>query len=277
MYKVILSAIDESKYNESVLAATKFFAKSYNSSVLVQYVVNLISLEGSFFHDISGALSMEPMANITKKMKELLKEKGEILLKEFCEELSGEDLECKKYLDIGIVANKIVERGKIADLILIGKQGVNEKFSQNDIGSTAEGVLKKSDTNVLVVTDSFNGFSKPILAYDGTKVSKRAMEGAAYLCEKLNLPLTVVTVTDKNKTQKILDEAEIYLKSFKIDVHYKLLKGSPHSEITSIINNENYDLAFMGTISHHFFIERILGSTATYVLRKTNIPIIFSR
>ena len=160
MYKVILSPVDESKYMKSVTNATKFFAKTFSATVLAQYVINLISLEGPFFHDLSGALGMEPMVNLTEKMKEVLQEKGNTLINELCNELSKENIGCKKFIDTGIVANKIVERGKVADLIIIGKRGINEKYGKDYIGSTAEGVLRKSYNNILIVPNKFEKFSK---------------------------------------------------------------------------------------------------------------------
>ena len=46
-------------------------------------VVDIVSIEGSFFHDISGSLGFEPYLDFSSKMREALQERGRTLLETF--------------------------------------------------------------------------------------------------------------------------------------------------------------------------------------------------
>ena len=277
MLKVILAPVDGSNYTKITEDYLIFFHKYWDSEIILQHVIDIIALEGPFFHDLSGAISMEPLVNFTGKIKELLEEQGKIVLENSCNKMREKNVPCRLFLDSGIVSEEIVERAKIADLIIMGKRGIHAKFGKEKIGSTAEGVLRRTPASVLVVPDKYIEIKKPLLAYDGGKVAKKAMELAANFCEKLSLPLSVVTVNSSSKAEKILEEAKTYLTPFNLDVEYIPLEGSPYHEIEQIVKQEGFDLLVMGAVGHHFLIEMIIGSTALHLLRKLDIPFMLCR
>ncbi len=277
MFKVILAPVDGSEYDVSIGDYAEFIHESWNSEVIALHVVDIIALEGPFFHDLSGAMGMEPLVNLTGKMKELLEEQGRMILENFCEKMKKSGITCQSFLDSGIVSNRIVEKAKLADLIIMGKRGIHSKYERDQIGSTTEGVLRKTPTSLLIVPEKFREIKKPLLAYDGSKVARRAMELAAHFSEKLSLPLGVVTVASPSKADRIMEEVEIYMKPFSIDVEYIKLEGSPHHEIEQLVKKEGFDMLVLGAVGHHFLIEMIVGSTAMYLLRNLDVPFLVSR
>ena len=44
------------------------------------HVIDIVSIEGSFFHDISGSLGFEPYLDFSSKMREVLEERGRAML-----------------------------------------------------------------------------------------------------------------------------------------------------------------------------------------------------
>ncbi len=50
-----------------------------------QHIIDTISLEGTFFHDISGSLGFEPYFDLSTKMREILDERGKMILEDFRE------------------------------------------------------------------------------------------------------------------------------------------------------------------------------------------------
>ncbi len=277
MFKVILAPVDGSVYMDSMEKYIHDIHENWQSEVIVQHVIDVIALEGPFFHDLSGAIGMEPLLNLTGQMKELLEKQGKLIIEDFCDRMKKKGIVCSSFLDSGIVANQIVERGKLADLIVMGKKGIHSKFDNDSIGSTTEGVLRKTPTSVMVVPAEYRKIERPLLAYDGSKVAKRAMELAAHFVEKVGLPLSVVTVASPSKAEKIISEAELYLKPFDIQVDYIKLEGSPHHEIEQLVRKEKFDLLIMGAVGHHFLIEMIVGSTTMHLLRALDIPFLLSR
>ena len=92
-------------------------------------MVDIVSIEGSFFHDISGSLGLEPYMDFSSKMREVLTQRGKTVLGAFAETGQRAGVPVETMLDMGIVANQICDRAKSADLVMIGHRGVNERFS----------------------------------------------------------------------------------------------------------------------------------------------------
>ena len=58
------------------------------------HVVDIVSIEGSFFHDISGSLGFEPYLDFSSKMRGVLQERGKALLEAFAEEARAAQRAC---------------------------------------------------------------------------------------------------------------------------------------------------------------------------------------
>jgi hypothetical protein len=84
------------------------------------HVIDIVSIEGSFMHDISGSLGFEPYLDFSAKMREALRERGEVLLDAFDKRCRERGVVCDRVLAMGIVANEICEHARIADLVAIG-------------------------------------------------------------------------------------------------------------------------------------------------------------
>ena len=143
MIKKLLVGIDTSEHSRNAQSYAFHIAHRLNASLIGLHVVDIVSIEGSFFHDISGSLGLEPYLDFSSKMREVLTARGRTVLEDFAAAAAREKLPVETVLDMGIVANQICERAKSADLVMIGHRGVNERFSSGLLGSTAEAVARK--------------------------------------------------------------------------------------------------------------------------------------
>src|SRR5437773_4092295 len=143
MIKKILVGIDTSEHSRNAQAYAFYLAHKFQAALIGLHVVDIVSIEGSFFHDISGSLGLEPYLDFSSKMREVLTQRGKAVLEEFAAAAKRENLLGETTLDMGIVANQICERAKSVDLVMIGHRGVNERFSTGLLGSTAESVARK--------------------------------------------------------------------------------------------------------------------------------------
>lgn len=126
----------------------------------------------------------------------------------------------------------IVEKAKVADLIILGKRGINYKFEHGLLGSIAEGVLRKSPKPVMVVPKEFYEIGKPLLAYDGSLHASKVMGSAAEMAKLLKMKLTVLVVAkNEGEGRKTLIEAGDYLKPYNIDLKPVEVVGNPREEI----------------------------------------------
>ncbi|MFQ5684610.1 MAG: universal stress protein [Candidatus Binatia bacterium] len=278
MIKNILVPLDGSDHSRAALDYALWMTEKLRGTLFGQHVIDTISIEGTFLHDISGSLGFEPYLDFSTKMREVLEERGKTILDEFRQRCSQKEIRHEAFLDIGIIPNEICERSKVADLVILGHRGINEGFSTGLLGNTAESVTRKCPRPVFVSTKRYKLIEHPLLAYDGSRRASSALESAAEFCTQLGLPLAVLYVQRKEKPgENVLQEAKSYLGSYEIDVHYELARGYPEQKIVDYLVNFNYDLLFIGAYGHRRIIEMVLGSTTEYVLSKSPCPVILTR
>jgi len=278
MIKHILIALDGSDHVRAALYYALWLAERFQAQLHGLHVIDIVSVEGPFFQDVSGALGFEPYFDVAGKVREALQERGRLLLEEFTETCRERGLACETGLSTGIIANEICERARTTDLVVIGHRGVNERFSTGLLGGTAESVARKSPRPVVVSPMQFYPIAHPLLAYDGSQRASAALHGAAEFCAHLDLPLTVMSVsTREDGAERVLDEARRYLASYGIQPTFLALTGHPHQRIIECIKDRNHDLLFIGAYGHSRIIEMVLGSTTEYVLRNSPCPVFLSR
>ena len=278
MIKNILVAIDGSEHSRAATEHALSIAERVHASVVGLHVIDIVSIEGSFLHDISGSLGFEPYLDFSSKMREVLEERGRAMLAEFSDRAAESKVRCETLMDVGVIANEICERARTADIVVIGHRGVNEKFSTGLLGSTAESITRKCPKPVLVSTKAFRPVTRPLLAYDGSQRAAAAMHAAAEFCVSLSLPLTVVTMAkDADGGQKVIGDARKYLASYNLSSTCEVQLGNAPEQIIATITERDFDLLFIGAYGHSRILEMVLGSTTEYVLRNSPCPVFLNR
>ena len=278
MIKKLLVGIDTSEHSRNAQAYAFHIAHRLNASLIGLHVVDIVSIEGSFFHDISGSLGLEPYLDFSSKMREVLTARGRAVLDEFAAAAARENLPVETVLDMGIVANQVCDRARSVDLVMIGHRGVNERFSSGLLGSTAEAVARKCPRPLFISPMKFREIQRMVLAYDGSERAARAMRAAAEFASSLGIPIAIVTVARDQKTgERTLEEARKYFEPYSLQAEFKLLGGHANEEIVKFIKDYEADLLFIGAYGHSRIIEMVLGSTTEYVLRNTPCPVFLSR
>ena len=279
MIKTIIVGLDGSEHSRTAIRYALWLGERFAARVVGLHVVDIVSIEGSFFHDVSGSLGFEPYLDFSSKMRQVLQERGEALLQEFSKDAQERGVANDAVLGMGVVPNEICERARTADLVVIGHRGINEKFSTGLLGGTAESVTRKCPNPVWVCSVEFHEISAPLLAYDGSQRSAAAMAAAAEFCSSLSLPLTVLHVNkDEPQGSRVLKEAEAYLRSYDLRLEIELQQtGSAPERIANFIREKRHDLLFIGAYGHSRIIEMVLGSTTEYVLRNSACPVFLSR
>ncbi len=278
MIKKILVGIDPSEHSRVAQLYAFYLARRLGASLIGLHVVDIVSIEGSFFHDISGSLGLEPYLDFSTKMREVLTTRGRSVIDDFAAAAAREGIAAETVLDMGIVANQICERAKSADLVMIGHRGVNERFSTGLLGSTAESVARKCPRPLFISPMKFAEIRRPVLAYDGSERASRAMRAAAEFAQVLGVAMTVVTVArDPKLGERTLSEARGYFEPYTPKAEFHLLAGHANEEIIKFLKEHDADLLFIGAYGHSRIIEMVLGSTTEYVLRNAPCPVFLSR
>ena len=79
MMKSILVALDGSQHADSALEHGLWLARRLRARLIGLHVLDIVSIEGSFLHDVSGSLGFEPYLDFSSKMREALQERGWIV------------------------------------------------------------------------------------------------------------------------------------------------------------------------------------------------------
>ncbi len=278
MIKRIVVGIDTSEHSRVAQAYAFALARRLNAALIGLHVVDIVSIEGSFFHDISGSLGLEPYLDFSSRMREVLTARGRAAVDDFCAAAAREQVAAQPLLDMGVVANQICERAKAADLVMIGHRGVHERFSTGLLGSTAESVARKSPRPLFVSPRRMREIKRLALAYDGSERASKAMRAAAEFATELDAPLTVITVAREPRMgERVIAEARHYLEPYRLRASFELLNGHAHEEIARYLGQSETDLLFIGAYGHSRIIEMVLGSTTEYVLRNAPCPVFLSR
>jgi len=278
MIKTILVGLDGSEHSRTAMRYALSLGERLGATVIGLHVVDIVSIEGSFFHDVSGSLGFEPYLDFSSKMREVLHERGTGLLQEFSDQAAKASVRSDTILVMGVVANEIAEQARTADLVVIGHRGVNEKFSTGLLGSTAESVTRKCPRPVFISPAEFRPITRPVLAYDGSQRAAAAMHAAAEFCASLSLPLTVLTVAkDADSGERVISDARKYLASYSIESNCVVQTGHAPEQIVACLKQQGFDLLFIGAYGHSRIIEMVLGSTTEYVLRNSSCPVFLNR
>jgi nucleotide-binding universal stress UspA family protein len=279
MFRRIVVALDGSQHSTAAAEYALWLAERLGASLVGLHVIDIVSIEGSFLHDVSGSLGFEPYLDFSSKMREALHERGKAIVDAFATRCRERDVACEIALPIGVVANEICDQARTADLIIVGHRGLNERFSTGLLGGTTESVARKSPKPVLVAPMAFAPITRPLLAYDGSARASAAMHAAAGLTTALGLPLTVTHVGREGRDEdaKVLEEARSYLGSYDVELHIRELTGPPHQRIIDVVRDGGFDLMFIGAYGHSRIIEMVLGSTTEFVLRNSPCPVFLAR
>ena len=85
MIKRILVGIDTSEHSRTAQTYAFHLARRLGATLIGVHVVDIVSIEGSFFHDISGSLGLEPYLDFSTRMREILNARGKGVLEDFAQ------------------------------------------------------------------------------------------------------------------------------------------------------------------------------------------------
>ncbi|MGB9736201.1 MAG: universal stress protein [bacterium] len=275
MIKHILVAVDGSANSDTALAYGIYLAKKLGAALNIQHVIDVVFLENPFLHDLSGAMGFEPFMDFSGKVSDILRQRGNQILSDASSTCKKEGIECKTYLDTGIVTKEIAEREKLVDLVIIGQKGVNSQFDRKILGSTTEGLTRRLTKPLLISPMEFKTLNKILLAYDDSNGAKKAMEFAVGFCKDMGLPLSVININkDEAASKTILNNVTSYIEPYNIRFETLTKSGNAEKVLKSMLDEDTYDLLIMGAHGHSRIVELVLGSTAEYVIRNTKKPVI---
>ena len=273
MIKHILVPTDGSEQAFVGVRYAVALARQYKATLHGLYVLDTKLLEGPILRDISASLGTAPYVNYQGSISLILEERGKAALSAFEDECKSARVAYETCLTKGIIWNCIVEKSELADLVVMGRGGEHSEWLEGLVGSTTEAVARRTETPVLVTGTEMVEYKLFLVAYDGSRHAKEALQTAADIGVSWNTPFHVLVIDDK-KSDNLIEEASSYLEAYDVKVEYISRSGDPDETIINYASECNADLLVMGAYGHTKVRELILGSTTAYALNHSPCPLL---
>ena len=276
MIKHILVPTDGSDHAHRGVRYAVALAKRYEATLHGLYVVDVKLLEGPFLRDISASLGTAPYVNYQNNIALILEERGKAALEAFaaaCDEASVAHTTTQV---TGVVIRSILEKGELADLIVMGRGGEHSEWLDGLVGSTTQAVVRRASRPVLLTSTETPALERFVVAYDGSAHAKRALQTSAGIGTEWKTPFHVLMV-GKERADEIESEARDYLAAHQLDVQYVVRDGDPSEVIVEYAEECEASLLVMGAYGHTKVRELVVGSTTAYAINHAPCPLLLTR
>lgn len=279
MIRTILIPVDGSPNSANAVDYGIYIAPKLEAALTGLHVIDILLIQGPMMTDISTTVGMPPYDGFFETIEASLKEKADLLLKDFEDRCRMAAVPCRTQKNIGKISDAIIEESENADLILMAKKGEHFHVKEGGvIGSVAEIVIRHSGKPVMVIPESFRVIESMGLAYDGSAPSRKALELSLMISEKANWPITIIIVSsDASRAAELSAQVEETIQQGSADCEVIISTGREVDEILKFIKEGSIELMVMGAYGHNRLRELLLGSTTSQVIRKSPIPVLLIR
>jgi len=275
MYGHLAVGLDGSLNGGSALELALRLGTRLGSVVHGIHVIDAAMLEGSFIADITGALGVEPLVNLTASVESVLSDLAETIRTRFSVEAEEAGATAQFQVVRGAVAPSLVAAAGACGLLVVGKQGVNAKFHGDLMGPVVERLLRLSTIPVMVTPADPPKLERVLIAYDGGAKADHALRAAGELARSLSLPVAVVVVADDaSAARPNVERARGHLEPLGLEVEVLVEQGPAAEAIESARARASADLVCMGAHSRGRLAEMVLGSTAEMTIRRSPVPVL---
>lgn len=208
-----------------------------------------------------------------------LKGRAEATARRFAERARAANVDASFETARGPADDVILERAAGADLLVLGRDGESKAHHTALIGSTVDGVLRKSGKSVLVVPDGAELGGAVLLAFDGSPGSRVAVRLAVDLGTQLREPAHLfVDSKDKGRSLARFDEVRRLLGELPVpgrEISSTL--GRPDVKIVETATAARAGLIVMGAYGRNRITDYFLGSNASAVVRTSPVAVLLAR
>lgn len=272
----IAVGLDGSPHAESALSHALRLARAGRSVVRGIHVVDRALLDGVVVADLSGSVGFQPFLNLSGELREALVSAGGAILAAFEARATEAGIEFEAVLKEGNVSEILEEEARSCALAVLGSRGANAAHRRDLVGRHTDALARRMPTSLLVAPPEYRDFQHPILAWDGSPKSRKALALAAELAALLELPIRVVTASDdEEEGQALLAEAEEELRYRRVTATGTVRKSHPDEAIFAEVGAGG-DLVAMGAHGHGRVVELVLGSTTDRILRAATVPVLLA-
>ena len=204
---------------------------------------------------------------------------GQEVLNAFGERCQQMGISCTTSLAHGDVADRIIERSRWVDLVVINQRRVHGRWSERPLGTIFQTVASQVARPVLAVPGAdLRPIRRVVLAYDGSPKAREALFVLKHMMQNWQVQATVISVADGGTNERMLDDVCGYLGENQCPViDRRYVEGPVDEAILRVMGEVEGDLLLMGGFGHQPLLKAFLGSTVDRVLREAWFPVLICR
>ncbi|HBA32569.1 MAG TPA: universal stress protein UspA [Gammaproteobacteria bacterium] len=283
-HNYVFACIDGSNFTEAVCDYSAWIANTLDAPLKLLHTIG--QTQRPAVSDLSGAIGLGASEELLNELTEveqhrshLLVKKGNLMLqaaKQRVEDAGVKNIELRQQK--GSLSESLVDMEEQMRVLVIGIRGTRHERQQQGLGAQLETVIRAIHQPILVVNNDFTPPKKVMLAYDGGKGSKKALEIVTSSPLSKHVPCHLVHVGDKaNRSERLLDEAAHQLRTAGVETTVAQLTGKVEDALVAYQLENDIDLTVMGAFSHTRVRDFILGSFTAKMLERTQRPLFLLR
>lgn len=284
MTEQVMAAIDGSHFSEGVCDYAAWASQALNAPLTFLHVVDNHPQNAET--DLSGNIGLgarehllEELAQLDEKRARIAQEHGRLMLKAAQDRaVAGGISDPGTRQRNGTLVETLEELEDEMRLLVIGKRGKTAHADSDHLGSNLERVVRSLQRPILMVPDAFRQPKKAMVAFDGSKTTRKGIEMLARSPLFHGIDCHVVMVgADTGDNQSQLAWALDILHSADHRAEGVIRAGDVEQVLSGYKQEHDIDMTVMGAYGHSRIRHLLLGSTTTSVLRRATIPVLLLR
>ncbi|MGQ0334220.1 universal stress protein [Halomonas elongata] len=284
MTEQVMAAIDGSPVSEGVCDYAAWASLALDAPLTFLHVVD--NHPQTAEADLSGNIGLgarehllEELSHLDEQRAKIAQERGRLML-QAAKERAVEDgvAEPATRQRNGTLVETLDELEEEIRLLVIGKRGETAHQAREHLGSNLERVVRGLHRPILMVPETFKRPERVMIAFDGSKTTRKGVEMLAKSPLFQGIPVHVVIVgaeTGDNRSQ--LDWALKTLRDAGHEAEGAIRAGDVEPTLHAYQEEQNIDLLVMGAYGHSRIRHLLVGSTTTVMLQRAEVPVLLLR
>jgi nucleotide-binding universal stress UspA family protein len=205
--------------------------------------------------------------------------RADATMRRFAERARGENLDASCDSLEGAADDRVVERGQSVDLVALGRDGKGAASRGALVGSTVDGVVRKSTKPTLVVPAGAPMSGPIVLGFDGSPGSRLAANLAVAIAGATGEAVHVfVDSKDKGRAIARFEEVRQLVGSLSVPVREtSSTLGRPDVKIVDTARESRSSLIVIGAYARNRITDYFVGSNAAAVVRTSPVAVLLAR
>lgn len=284
MSEQVMAAIDGSQFSTAVCDYAAWASLALEAPLTFLHVVD--NHPQTAEADLSGNIGLgsrehllEELASLDERRAKLAQEQGRLML-DAAKSRAQEDgvAEPATRQRNGELVETLTELEPDIRLLVIGKRGETAHMASEHLGSNLERVVRSLHRPILMVPEAFTQPRRVMLAFDGSKTTRKGVEMLARSPLFKGIDVHVVMVgADVADTRSQLEWALASLREAGFEAHGEIRAGEVEECLRAYQQEHDIDMLIMGAYGHSRIRHLLVGSTTTAMLRRVDIPVLLLR